>query len=89
MRFETQSGSIYEVDETNKQARRVYGMYAGTERLGTDGNWRSYSDITSPIVVGQPVMIVWGTAGNLNSDFAEVVVKTTLTSVVVAVGELN
>jgi len=91
MRFETKSGSIYEVDETNKQVRRVSGLCAGTERLGNDGNWKTYREISNPIVVGQPVLIVWTNDAQLlgQYDAGDVVVPTTITSVVVMVGELN
>jgi hypothetical protein len=85
MRFETQSGSIYEVDENNKKVRRVAGKFAGTPRVGNDGNWKPYKEITSPIAVGEPVIIVW----SVNHLQDSVHFPTTITSIVSAVGELN
>lgn len=87
MRFETQSGSMYEVNQDKMQVRRVSGMRAGTERVGNHGNWKAYREISNPIVVGQPVLIVWTDDVPLfgQYDNGDVVFPTTITSVVVAV----
>jgi hypothetical protein len=91
MRFETKSGSIYEVDETNKRVRRVSGIMPGTSRVGNDGQWKAYYEI-SPVVVGQPVLIIWKSDMPLLEDYTDEEVlrlPTSMTSNVVAVGELN
>ncbi len=54
--FTTETGSRYEVNTTDKQARRVTGIKPATNRQG-DG-WKSYEDI-SDIVIGKSVAIFW------------------------------
>lgn len=58
MKFETASGSLYEVDEENKRVRRLIGVQDPTPRQGSDGEWREYLDRTE-IVVGQIALFVW------------------------------
>lgn len=58
MRFTTVSGSVYEVNTDSKQIRRLNGVKDPSPRLGADGQWRGYSEIT-PIKVGSSVAIVW------------------------------
>lgn len=58
MIFITESGSTYEVDEVLKKVRRLRGQADPTPRQGSDGNWREFDSI-SPVLVGQPVLIVW------------------------------
>lgn len=49
--------SVYEVDEDNKQVRRVYGENAATEYVGQEGVWRTYH---SCAVVNGRLTIIWG-----------------------------
>ncbi len=59
MIFHTLSGSTYEVDHDNKRCRRVTGRAnPDIPRVGADGEWRPYEDI-SPIILGRPVLIEW------------------------------
>ena len=58
MIFVTMSGSTYEVDEQNKQIRRLKGQSDPTPRQGEDGRWKPYQDL-SEIKQGEPVFIVW------------------------------
>jgi hypothetical protein len=59
MKFTTASGSVYEVNTDSKQIRRLNGVKDPTPRQGKDGQWRTYSDITS-VTVGSGVAIFWG-----------------------------
>lgn len=45
MLYETETGSIYEVDEANKRIRRLTGKGNPTPRMGLDGEWREYHDL--------------------------------------------
>lgn len=58
LRFETESGSVYEVDLAERRVRRVCGKNAATRRMGTDGEWKTFVAMT-PIVLGGPVMFTW------------------------------
>ena len=40
--FETETGSRYEVDTTNKRIRRTQGSALPTERQGPDNVWKEY-----------------------------------------------
>lgn len=73
MKFITQTGSIYEIDQQSKKIRRLYGKLPSTERQGLDGEWKTYSHLTD-VVVGKPVVIVW--------EVIESVAKSTVTSVI-------
>lgn len=42
IRFQTESGSVYELDTANKRVRRIGGVRAPTPRQGADGGWRAY-----------------------------------------------
>ncbi len=55
MIFTTETGSVYEVDETNRRIRRLTGAGKPTERVG-DG-WREYASIG--VTVGEESMIIW------------------------------
>lgn len=58
MKFNTLSGSVYELDQNQKRIRRVSGNNRPTERQGDD--WRSYSCIFPEAVeVGKSLMIFW------------------------------
>lgn len=58
MKIETISGSFYEIDEQNKQLRRLHGKTLPTLRVGEDGEWKKYSTI-SPPEKGKSVIISW------------------------------
>lgn len=58
IKFETISGSLYEVDQENCRVRRLVGVKDPTPRQGADGDWREYADITD-IAPGLAVMITW------------------------------
>lgn len=57
MIFQTEN-STYEVDLNERRIRRLYGRFSPTDRQGGNGEWKSYTDITDP-VVGCPVRIIW------------------------------
>lgn len=80
LRFLTESGSIYEIDHTERKVRRVSGKGPGTPRVGTDGSWRTFMDLNQP-TVGNAVLIQW----RLNPDSGAL--ETTLTSAVQRVWE--
>ena len=73
MKFETESGSLYEVDEEANKVRRLIGVKDPTPRQGKDGEWKSYMEHT-PVVVGKGVVFLWATAG--------IVGRSTITSLV-------
>ena len=82
LKFTTETGSQYEVDEERSRIRRTSGSNSPTVHMGKDGKWKKYQSISSiqtkkssSIVKGHPVMILWGVTG-------DGVVQTTITSVV-------
>jgi hypothetical protein len=94
----TQSGSVYLIDTANKQICSVIGITTATQRA-TD-KWKSYHDLSpNPLTVGEPMLIVWpptepllrGAALQLQPDTkadpGEVVLRTTITSLVVKIQE--
>lgn len=58
MIFNTASGSRYQVNESEKMVRRLFGTSDPTARQGVDGEWKRYFSLTPP-VVGQGVVIIW------------------------------
>jgi hypothetical protein len=76
LRFVTETGSVYEIDETTKHIRRLLGNAAPTVRQGSDGEWKRYHSITN-VMIGSNVLIVWRI--NREAD-AETVLCSTLTS---------
>lgn len=96
MRFTTQSGSVYEVDVTNKKIRRLSGTTDPTPRQGEDGEWKSYEDFGSlteilignkgKLTIGESAVIVWVQSEHapLSNDGG---VKTTFTSPVMEIDE--
>lgn len=54
----TLSGSIYEIDLKNRQARRLSGVAAPTPRTGPDGTWRRFVAML-PLNVGQRIFFEW------------------------------
>lgn len=57
IRVNTQSGSVYEVDETNMKARRVTGVRSPTFRFSEDGRWRTYEELF--LNQGESMVVVW------------------------------
>jgi len=77
MLFQTESGSLYQVDTEGKRIRRIVGS-TPTTRIG-HGDWRHYASIhPEEIIIGAPVLIVWGVDPNDPQRL-----QTTLTSHVV------
>lgn len=62
IRFNTETGSSYEVDTNEKRIRRVMGTHAPTPRQGNDKEWKSYHWI-SDIELRKPVLIAWDAEG--------------------------
>lgn len=71
MKFITETGSIYEVDESNNKIRRLEGSHDPTPRQGPDGEWKEYLRLSS-IQIDKSVIIIWKMEG--------LVAKTTITS---------
>jgi hypothetical protein len=82
MQFKTRSGSLYEIDTTNQQIRRLNGTADPTPRQGADGEYRKYVELF-PLVptVGQSLLIVWDK--DVIPPPAEGSIPTTITSPVV------
>lgn len=92
MKFTTASGSLYEVNEADKQIRRLNGQADPTPRMGKAGEWRTYSQLVpSPLEIGAQAMIVWGNDVPLLPDTVvevdETAIKITTTSLVIEVDE--
>jgi hypothetical protein len=91
MIFKTITGSVYEIDNENKQLRRVNGLEDPTPRVGLDGVWKPFVEVTTP-VVGKPVTILWNSKttkpliGHLSPDVAQHT-PLTMTSLVVEIQE--
>jgi hypothetical protein len=85
MRFITKSGSTYEVNETDKQVRRLNGENDPTPRQGKDGEWKPYDTILSGIEIGRSVMIVW--TSDIQPPPVEGSLPTTITSPVIKIVE--
>lgn len=73
MKFTTETGSMYEVNDT--QIRRLAGAHAPTSRQGPDGEWKSFAAMGG-IVIGEPVAVVW------EVDPFNMILRSTVTSVV-------
>ena len=56
MKFNTMSGSTYEVDVINKQIRRLSGQRQASIRQGKDGEWKSYS---KTLITPQNTMLIF------------------------------
>jgi hypothetical protein len=68
--------SVYEVDRTLGEVRRLGGVYSPTERVGL--GWKPYMSIK--VVVGRPALICWVTQDGIT--------RATETSVVQAIESL-
>ena len=58
MIFYTESGSIYELDRTQNQIRRLEGAQDPTPRQGSDGEWKTF-EYCSEVREGHPTLIQW------------------------------
>lgn len=74
MIFRTES-STYEVDRAGRRIRRVSGKGPPTPRMGEEGEWRRYSDL-SEVRVGEPVVVLWA----MGEESGLAVARTTVTS---------
>lgn len=61
LKFETATGSLYEVDTNNQKIRRLVGIKNPSPYQGKDGHWKYYIDMEDP-EVGKSVWILWGLA---------------------------
>ena len=95
MKFNTQSGSIYEINTMEKKIRRLSNSN-GTSPTSRQGDvaWRTYRDLVpDPIKVGSQVIIVWDANTELLPDTkaqmqdGEFAIPTTMTSHVVSIEE--
>jgi len=82
MKFETKTGSLYEIDCDQKLIRRLSGKVGPSSRQGADGEWKKYSH-TFPIepVVGSGIMIIWEDDQSISKNCF----PATLTSVIVSI----
>jgi hypothetical protein len=88
MKFSTESGSMYEVNPETKQVRRLIGINDPTLRVGTDGRWRTYLEL-SPVEIGRPVWIIWTADVPLFDGSPSDAVPGTLTSRVTRIEEAS
>lgn len=88
MYFWTQFGSMYQLDPDSNRMRRLAGAHSPTANQAADGQWQEYMEISPPLpVVGEPVMVIWGTYTDVIMGEPVVVVRRTQTSVVEGFGE--
>lgn len=69
----TESGSRYEIDRSNRRARKLDGEHTG---MTDGGGWRSYLDVFGP-VIGSSMLIVWGVPGEVSGNRATVTTAVT------------
>jgi len=64
IKFLTETGSVYELDEDNHKARRVQGVKEPTERTGKDGAWKEYAHAFLAGEEHKVLVIDWTGSGN-------------------------
>ncbi len=80
IRFETLSGSLYEVDDEASKVRRLIGVSDPTPRQGKDGEWKAFTTRT-PIVLNQGVSFIWAiVGGDTNPGVIGLTAQSTVTS---------
>jgi len=57
MRTVNTENSTYEIDESNRLVRRMYGVSVPTPRQGADGEWKAYREV---LTMGDGLLFVWG-----------------------------
>lgn len=87
MKFITETGSMYEVNHTTKQIRRLTGNNDPTSRQGHDGEWKSFYHVD--VKVHKPAIIFWNSdTPLLQSNTANTLaVPATMTSLVIQIIE--
>jgi hypothetical protein len=80
--FTTETGSIYEVDDGRKRARRPVGATHDTVRATEE--WRDF-DRRTPIEIGKSVVFTWTRATSPLPGSPDDCLRTTITSRVVSV----
>lgn len=79
--FTTLSGSVYQVDVANRQARRISGFHAVTGRQNEDNVWQFFHWITPQVPErGEHVFFDWdgeghGTVTNIVTKVEEVEIE--------------
>jgi hypothetical protein len=71
---------LRELDTDGRRVRRIEGINLPTENEGRDGSWHPYFRVTNPVVVGEPIEIVWPARGGTGSAL-----RSTITAMTVAV----
>lgn len=82
MKFETISGSVYEVDLEQKRCRRLIGTKNPQPRQGPDGQWKSFEAILGP-EVGENCIFFWDP--EVTPPSVPGTMPATMTSIVVSV----
>jgi hypothetical protein len=59
MKFVTETGSVYEVDQAGRRLRRLSGYAAPTANITEDGRWRTFLHV-GPLEHGRRVFVIWG-----------------------------
>lgn len=75
----TESGSVYELKESELLIRRLSGNAAPTDRQGNDGEFKSYKGILY-LQVGVPLIIIW--------RIEDSIAKSTVTSPIIKIQEM-
>jgi hypothetical protein len=86
MKFQTTTGSLYEVDAVQQKVRRLSGVKDPQPRQGKDGEWRAYVDLQ--LKEGKCAVIFWDPATTpLLEGSPAGATPTTITSVVLKIEE--
>lgn len=85
MLFETVSGSLYEVDQTNWQIRRISNSNGAKSTNRQGDGWKKFKEISN-VEVGSSVLITWDkTDTALLPNSPDCAIPATLTSQVVLI----
>lgn len=84
--IETETGSLYELDNKEKRIRRMHGTKDPTPRQGKDGEWKQIKNAIQP-VEGKEMIFLWRVDYGPNEYEAEIVFRTTISSRVVSITE--
>lgn len=83
MKFQTVTGSLYEVNEETKEIRRLIGVKDPQPRQGKDGVWKPYADLF--LKTGESALIFWDAKTTPLLEGSEGGAPATITSPVVSI----
>lgn len=78
VKFSTETGSLYEVDEEHKKIRRLSGKIDPQPRQGKDGEWKEYDILF--LTVDRSASIIWPEGTPLLEGSPTCAIPATITS---------